>query len=112
MPNDESMPKPPADTSRRDFLGRALAAGAGLTIGAALTNEPAVVEAQSAPACIPAGQTLAKIEEIGTPKKGVQAIIKIVNENKAYWGASKTGGAPVCQTGQMRYFTGAGADGK
>jgi FtsP/CotA-like multicopper oxidase with cupredoxin domain len=108
MPNDESKPKSTADASRRDFLTRALTVGAGLTLGAALPDLPETVEAQTTPACAPAGQTLATIQEIGkTAKDGpVQAVIKILNENKSYWAKSSSGGAPVCQTGQMRYIAG------
>src|SRR5205814_11975 len=60
------------------------------------------------PTCPPVNQTLIPIEEIKktTPTGPVQGVIKILNENKAYLGASKTGGAPVCQTGQMRYMAG------
>jgi FtsP/CotA-like multicopper oxidase with cupredoxin domain len=107
MPNDELKPKLTADASRRDFLSRALTVGAGLTLGAALPDVPEAVEAQTAPACAPAGQTLVPIQELGKTGAGpVQAVIKILNENKTYWAKSSSGGAPVCQSGQMRYITG------
>jgi FtsP/CotA-like multicopper oxidase with cupredoxin domain len=108
MPNDESKAKTTADASRREFLGRALALGAGLTVGAALPEGAGTAEAQAAPACAAAGQPLVTIKEITKtrPDGPVQGIIKILNENKTYWGASKQGGAPVCQSGQMRYMTG------
>ena len=57
----------------------------------------------------PAGQALAEIAEIAktTANGPVQGVIKILNENKTYIGASKaTPGTTAPQTGQMRYFAG------
>ena len=94
--------------TRRDFIGTSLAAGAAVALGAAL---PAGTEAGLAqtPAPPVAGQPLPTIAEIvkTTPTGPVQGVIKILNENKTYLGASKaTPGTTVAQTGQMRYFTG------
>jgi FtsP/CotA-like multicopper oxidase with cupredoxin domain len=109
MLKNKETPTMETDATRREFIGKALVAGAGLAFGAGLPHRGETVEAQSVPACATPGQTLVPVAEITktAPDGPVQGVIKILNENKAYLGASKTAGAaPVCQTGQMRYFTG------
>src|SRR6187397_3169632 len=94
--------------TRREFIATGLAAGAAVALGAALpaATESAVAQAPAGPAV---GQTLVPIAEIGktTPAGPVQAVIKILNENKTYIAASKaTPGNTTLQSGQMRYFAG------
>jgi FtsP/CotA-like multicopper oxidase with cupredoxin domain len=94
--------------TRREFIGKTLAAGAGVALGALLPHTVDRVDAQAPPCTAPAvNQTLVTIGEIKktTPGGPVQGVIKILNENKMYLGGSTTG-SPVCQSGQMRYFTG------
>jgi FtsP/CotA-like multicopper oxidase with cupredoxin domain len=106
------------DTSvtRREFIGTSLAAGAAVALGAALpaATESIVAQAPSGTAGTTAGQTLIGIGEIKktTATGPVQGVIKILNENKTYLGASKaTPGTTTPQTGQMRYFASALPDG-
>src|SRR5438045_3458441 len=98
MPKDK---EPAVGATRREFIGSALTAGAGLALGAVVPGAESA-EAQTAPVCGATGQTLMEIAEIKktTAKGPVKGVIKILNENKAYLSASKTGAAPVCQTGQ------------
>src|SRR5262245_24420887 len=98
-----------ADTgvTRREFIATGLAAGAAVALSGVMPA-PAEGAAAQAAAGTAVGETLTKIAEIG--KAGV---IKILNENKTYLGASRTApGTTTPQTGQMRYFTGAVAGGK
>src|SRR5262245_15028472 len=76
--------------TRREFLGTGLAAGAAVAFGVARTTASESGVAQ-APAGASAGQKLVEIAEIRktTPNGPVQAVIKILNENKTYIGASK-----------------------
>ena len=107
MSKEQETPRPDTGATRREFVGRALAAGTGMALGAILPHSGETVAAQSTPTCATPGQTLVPIAEIKktAPNGPVQGIIKILNENKTYLGASKTAGAgPVCQSGQMRYF--------
>jgi FtsP/CotA-like multicopper oxidase with cupredoxin domain len=108
MLEDNETPCAQMGDTRREFFGRVLAAGAGLALGAGLPYEGKTVEAQSAPAPGAAGEKLISIAEIkkSAPGGPVQGVIKILNENKAYLSGSKTGGPPVPNTGQMRYFAG------
>jgi FtsP/CotA-like multicopper oxidase with cupredoxin domain len=94
--------------TRREFLGTGLAAGAAVALGVALptASESSVVQA---PAGTSVGQKLVEIAEIRktTPNGPVQAVIKILNENKTYIGASKAApGTTAQQSGQMRYLAG------
>ena len=96
----------PTGVTRREFIATGLAAGAAVALGAAV---PAATEGSvaQATAAITPGDPLVKVGEIG--KTGV---IKILNENKTYLGASKaTPGTTALQTGQMRYFAGTLPDG-
>jgi FtsP/CotA-like multicopper oxidase with cupredoxin domain len=95
-------------TTRREFLETALAAGAGLALGAMLPGFTETAEAQ--PACtVPVGQTLVEIGKIEKPQGStgqlVRGVIKILNEKKSYLRAAQSGGT-VCESGQMRYFAG------
>ncbi len=79
-------------STRRDFLGKTLAAtGAGMAISGML--EPAA--AQSAPAC-PAGPAFANIGQITSQGKKLQAVIKVKNQNRTVDGAQS----------MLRYFEG------
>lgn len=96
-------------TTRREFIGTALAAGAGLALGNMLPGFTETAEAQ--PACsVPSGQTLVEIGKIAKPPAGgqlVRGVIKILNEKKSYLVTSKQNSANnACETGQMRYFAG------
>ncbi|HLK69644.1 MAG TPA: multicopper oxidase domain-containing protein [Bryobacteraceae bacterium] len=105
--NDEQAARKEPGGTRREFLSRALAASAGLALGSILPHSGDTVEAQTA-TCVTPGETLVEIAAIKKPTPNtpgpVRGVIKILNEKKAYWGGSKTGGPPVCETGQMRYF--------
>lgn len=97
------------NTTRREFLETALAAGAGLALGTMLSGITESAEAQ--PACsVPTGQTLVEIGKIekpqGSTEQLVRGVIKVLNEKKSYLVASAGGGGNVCETGQMRYFAG------
>jgi FtsP/CotA-like multicopper oxidase with cupredoxin domain len=114
MLKDEETPQTETGATRRTFLGKAMAGAGALALSTVLPQGTQTVEAQSAPTCAAPGQTLVSIAEIKktSPTGPVQGVIKVVNENKAYLGPTKTaGGAPVCNTGQMRYLTGAIGDG-
>ena len=109
---DDEKPNSEAGASRREFLSKALAVGAGLTLASKLPLGDSTVEAQS---CASTGQKLITITEIKKPAGStgpVQGIIKILNERKAYLAKSATGGAPVCQYGEMRYFTASAPNGQ
>lgn len=88
--------------SRREFLGRTLAAGAVAAVGTVLPAEA------QAPVCAsPAvGETLLEIPAITKTGGSVKGTIAVLNEQKAYLGKSVASGSNVCQQGQMRYFTG------
>jgi FtsP/CotA-like multicopper oxidase with cupredoxin domain len=94
--------------TRRHFLGKSLAAGAALALGATMPNTEA--DAQSAVVCGPVkkGENLIKIAEITKPAAGspVKGTIKVINENKTYL---LTG--TQCQSGQMRFLTKSNPDG-
>lgn len=96
-----------SSTTRREFIGKALAAGAGLALANMLPGAE-VVEAQ--PACsVPSGQPLVEIGKIAKPPGStgpVQGVIKILNEKKSYLRAPKKTTNNVCESGQMRYFAG------
>jgi FtsP/CotA-like multicopper oxidase with cupredoxin domain len=102
------------NTTRREFLGTALAAGAGLALGTMLPGITETAEAQ--PSCsVPSGQPLVEIGKIAKPQGSpgpVQGVIKILNEKKTYLVASQSGAGNVCETGQMRYFAGLLANGQ
>jgi FtsP/CotA-like multicopper oxidase with cupredoxin domain len=110
MLKDEKTPAPAQttnlmgpDTTRREFIGKAVTVGAGLALGAVLPD--AVQTAMAEPACnVPSGQPLVEIGKIEKPQGStgpVQGVIKILNETKSY-----LVGSANCETGQMRYFAG------
>src|SRR5215472_5192400 len=105
MLKDDEKPNVELGASRRQFLGKALAAGAGLALASNLPLGNPTVEAQAAPTCAQTGQKLIPIHEIkkaaGSPGP-VQGVIKILDERKAYLAKSANGPAPVCQYGEMR----------
>src|SRR6185295_7612467 len=85
----------------------------GLALGSMLPSFTAKewVDAAQATTC-QANQTLMPIMEIGAkyPTKGapgtLQAVIKVLNEQKSYLAASSAGGGKTtCASGQMRYFS-------
>jgi FtsP/CotA-like multicopper oxidase with cupredoxin domain len=108
MLKDDEKPNSEAGASRREFLGKALAAGAGLALGSNLPLGNPTVDAQSAPSCAQTGEKLMTIGEIKKPAGStgpVQGVIKVLNERKAYLAkSSASGNPPVCQYGEMRYF--------
>ncbi len=110
--NELSHTKEESAFSRRDFLQQSMAVASGLAIGSmlpALATEPLVAEPQ-APSCIAPGQPLQSIMDISSsgpgPAKTLKAVLKVVDENKTYWGQGASGQPNVCNSGQMRYFSG------
>ncbi len=105
--------KQESETSRRNFLQQAIAAGSGLAICSmvpALARESWLTQR---PNCDPAagGQPLQSVMEIKSsgagPTKTLKAVIKVLDEEKVYLGSPLTGqSAPSCNSGQMRYFSG------
>lgn len=94
--------------TRRDFLRRTMVATSGLALSSMLPafDGQEQAAAMQAPSCAAAGQALVPIEEITRKNGMLQAVLKVLNENKSYWTASATGATPVCDTGQMRFFSG------
>lgn len=96
--------------TRRDFLQRSMAVASGLALSSVLPPFKLVGHAaETAPElCLDAGQPLVRIEEITrTNATGtLQAVLKVLNEEKRYCAASAQGAAPVYNTGQMRFFSG------
>ena len=111
--NESARVKQEPETSRRNFLQLAMAAGSGLAIysmAPALARESWLTQQ---PNCDPAagGQTLQSIMEIKSagagPAKTLKAVIKVLDEEKVYFGSPRTGqSGPSCNTGRMRYFSG------
>jgi FtsP/CotA-like multicopper oxidase with cupredoxin domain len=111
--NESAKVKPQSETSRRNFLQQAIAAGSGLAIYSmvpALARESWLAQR---PNCDPAvgGQTLESIMEIKSagagPAKILKAVIKVLDEEKVYLGQPLAGqSGPSCNTGRMRYFAG------
>lgn len=109
--NESASVKQESETTRRDFLQRAMAVASGLAVTSMLpgiAREMWVAEAQSS--CDPAapGQTLQAIMEIKTgPTKILKAVLKVLDEKKVYLGSPPQGTSrPSCNSGQMRYFSG------
>ncbi|HZI47151.1 MAG TPA: multicopper oxidase domain-containing protein [Pyrinomonadaceae bacterium] len=113
--NDAGDRKLRSDVSRREFLQKSMMVTSSLALTAML---PAFTKGHlsevSAPAttCQP-GQPLMKVMEISAKRADpkapgtLQAVIKIINENKQYLAASAAGGGKTtCASGQMRYFSG------
>jgi len=101
---------PETGATRREFIGKSIAAGAGLALAAILQDGENTAQAQSCtPAAPVAGQPLATIGEIAKPTGStgpVKGTIKVLNEKKTYLRAPKSSSNPVCETGQMRYLSG------
>lgn len=95
--------------TRRDFLWKTMAVTSGLALSSmlpAFVFEEQAAAAQAA-SCQAAGQALIPIEELTRKNGMLQAVLKVLNENKSYLTASATAGAaPVCNSGQMRFFSG------
>ena len=115
--NDSSDDMAASGVTRRDFIQKTVAGAAGLALSSMLplelhaealpASEP--LPALQGPAACQTGQTLQEIMEIGRPSTAqtpqtVQAVIKVLNENKKY--LAPPGSKPVCDSGQMRYFSG------
>jgi FtsP/CotA-like multicopper oxidase with cupredoxin domain len=100
-----------SESTRRDFLQQAVAVASGVALSSML---PAFAKrnwaAQTQSPCVPAapGQTLQTIMEIKTgPTKTLKAVLKVLDESKAYLGQPPQGSPnPSCNTGQMRYLSG------
>jgi FtsP/CotA-like multicopper oxidase with cupredoxin domain len=94
--------------TRRDFLLKTMMVTSGLALSSMLPGFNFEEQAaEAAPACLASGQALIPIEEITRQNGMLQAVLKVLNENKSYLTASATAGAaPVCNTGQMRFFSG------
>ena len=98
--------------TRREFLQKSMMVTSGLALSAmlpAFTPEDWGVVAQTV--TCKTNQPLQKIMEI-TAKPSVpggpgtlKAVIKILNEKKEYLAASAASSNPVCNSGQMRYFS-------
>jgi FtsP/CotA-like multicopper oxidase with cupredoxin domain len=111
--NESARVKQESETTRRNFLQLAIAAGSGLAI---YSMVPALAKESwfaQQPNCDPAagGQPLQSIMEIKSsgagPTKTLKAVIRVLDEEKVYLGSPLTGqSAPSCNTGRMRYFSG------
>lgn len=109
-PSGPSDSKQALNVTRRDFIQKTMAVASGLALSSLLPafdmeGDAAGLQAAS---CAAPGQPLISIEELTrTNSTGtLQAVIKVLNENKTYWAASAQGAAPVCNSGQMRFFSG------
>jgi FtsP/CotA-like multicopper oxidase with cupredoxin domain len=100
--------------TRRDFLQQSMAVASGLALGSMLpsyANELLTAEPQ---ACGPGpgqGQPLQTIMEIksagsSTGPKTLQAVLKILDEPRTYYGNIAGSSTPTVQCGQMRYISG------
>ena len=99
-----------AEVTRRDFLQQALAMASGLALSSMVLPRFATnIWAQGVPAPCPPGQPLQAIMEIKSSSvtKTLQAVLKILDEQRTYLAAQPDGAAGICvpNTGQMRYFS-------
>jgi FtsP/CotA-like multicopper oxidase with cupredoxin domain len=100
--------------TRRDFLQQSMAVASGLALGSVLpsyANELRKEEQRAGARDLAQGQTLQKIMEIrsagpGTGPKTLQAVLKILDEPRTYYGNIAGGTTPTVQCGQMRYISG------
>jgi len=108
----ESNHEQKSGVTRREFLQKGMIVTSGLALGSLLPSFTAKewVAAAQATTCQP-GQSLMPIMEItaqyptaGSPGT-LQAVIKVLNEQKSYLAASSVKGATTCASGQMRYFS-------
>jgi len=113
--NSEYSVQKLTSVTRREFLQKSMMVTSSLALTAMLPSfipeNWATVAAQTGP-CTP-GQTLNTIMEIPAHRTSptspgtLQAVLKVLNENKQYLAASVTSGnPPVCNNGQMRYISG------
>lgn len=94
--------------TRRNFLQGAMMVASGVALSSVLRGVVWESHAEAAQATCPGvGQAFRPIMEIqsSTTTKTLQAVLKVLNENKNYLAASVQGPAPVCNSGQMRYFS-------
>jgi FtsP/CotA-like multicopper oxidase with cupredoxin domain len=108
--NESARVKQKSETSRRNFLQLAIAAGSGLAI---YSMVPALVKESwfaQQPNCNPAagGQPLQSIMEIKTgPNNILKGVLKLLDEKKVYLGQPNSGSSSLsCNSGQMRYLSG------
>ncbi len=114
--NDAGDQKQKSDVSRREFLQKSMMVTSSLALTAMLPSfTRAGLSGGLAPAAATCqtGQPLMKVMEISAKRPNptstgtLQAVIKIINENKQYLAASAAGGGKTtCASGQMRYFSG------
>src|SRR5688500_18440732 len=99
--NESSIVTEESGFTRRDFLHKTMAVASGLAIGSLLpsyANELLTPEPQ-APTCIGPGQPLQSIMEIksagsGTGPKTLQAVLKVLDEQRNYLGNIAGGTTP------------------
>jgi FtsP/CotA-like multicopper oxidase with cupredoxin domain len=105
----ESSSVKQSEVTRRDFLQRAMAVASGLALYSMLPPFARKTWAQQPVPC-PAGQPLQSIMEITSSgaTRVLQAVIKILDEEKTFWAPPLDGAAGMCaaNTGQMRYIAG------
>lgn len=107
--NDSSDDTTASGVTRRDFIHKTAVAASGLALSSMLPTLSAEVHAeplpaaQAVPAACQTGQPLQQIMEITRAEstKTVQAVIRVLNENKRYLAPGKS-----CDSGQMRYLSG------
>jgi FtsP/CotA-like multicopper oxidase with cupredoxin domain len=106
--------KAASGVTRRDFIQQTVAVASGLALSSLLPAFASELHAEAAPephaAALPAacqtGQPLQPIMEIERTHdtQTLQAVIKVLNEKKSYLAPPSS--SPVCNSGQMRYFSG------
>jgi FtsP/CotA-like multicopper oxidase with cupredoxin domain len=100
--------------TRRDFLQQSMAVASGLALGSMLPSYANELISAEPQACGPGpgqGQTLQTIMEIRsagptTGPKTLQAVLKILDEPRTYYGNIAGSSTPTVQCGQMRYISG------
>lgn len=104
-----SIARRESEVTRRDFLQRAMAFASGLAVSSLLPSFAIKTWAQQAVTC-PPGEPLQTIMEItrSSTTKTLQAVLKILDENRTYWAPPSDGAAGKCvrNSGQMRYISG------
>jgi FtsP/CotA-like multicopper oxidase with cupredoxin domain len=110
--NESADAKPKTEFTRRDFLQQALAMASGLAISSLLAPRlETMIWAQQPPGAFPCppGQPLQTIMEISSSSvtKTLQAVLKILDEQRTYLIAPVGGGPGICKSdkGPMRYFS-------
>lgn len=106
--NESSNVKLELEVTRRSFLQYAIAASSGLAMSSMLPPFFTKAWAQQGPC--PPGKPLQTIMEItrSSSTKTLQAVLKILDENRTYLAPPTDGTAGVCasNSGQMRYISG------